>query len=404
MKNYEFCLIAVFLLCSYALLAQTPSIDPSKRCLYTQAEFSDQIYFFGNDPRVEQIVDEIIRATGIAKNFKVAAANIPSVAAVKDRSGNYLLYSLSYTRQLLPSNPDLLYTILAHEIGHFAREHKLDGKFRVTEESSADEFMGRALFQLRNFGSLYKVLQINRRAPFAYNYLYQNGMRDKIISNGWNTSDGIVKSNGNLGYLDNENNVEKLPLPLFTVKGCPRVHPFPIQGFTNCKTIKDIDQLLVRMLNTLGYEQKSYYYAPNGFAMLTSLEQIDRSGKPLLGVERWQDYPSVTGFDGIFDYLSSLVLPKKGYFRLFVFLVSDQNVDSQNGKLNAGDAKAWLREGGFWLPASIGDKLLTDNHRFSILIYEFEAPETTKKMKECCESLFTIKDHLNTSGIGNALK
>ncbi len=404
MKNLECFLTTGLLLFSLLVYSQSSSIDLSHRCGYTPAEFTDALYFFGNDPRVEQIVDQICRAAGIPKSFKVQGANVPSVAAIRDESGDYLLYSLSFTRELLDTKPLVLYAILTHEIGHFARDHHLDGRFRLKEESSADEFVGRTLFQLSNFSSLQQVRWAMQQVPFAYEQLYKNGMRDQIISNGWNTADGLVKSNSNLGYLDNETNVEKLPLPVFTLRGCPRSYQYPLENLKGCTKVKDLDKVLVNTLQKLGYEQLSYYSAPNGFALLTPVEQIDRNAAPLTGKERWQDYPSVGSFSGIFDYLSSLVLPKKGYFRLFVFLVSDQNAQREKGKLAAEDARAWLQEGAFWLPDAIGEKPLTSDHRFSILIYEFEAPETTKKLTEKCESLFTIKAHLDNSGIGGSLK
>ncbi|MCB0586683.1 MAG: hypothetical protein KDD06_15345 [Phaeodactylibacter sp.] len=385
--------------------AQPSDIDTSSHCIYTSLFFSGTPYLSESSPRIREIVDEICTAAGFSRNFEVVAASVGSVAAVKDGPRYYLLYSRYYTRTLLERNPVLLYAILAHEIGHIARRHTLDGRFRLSEESSADEFMGRVLYELKKVNSIDMAITLLREDNFAYAPIYPPGARERIIRNGWNSIDGLVRSEGNLGYFENEANLENLTLPVFEIKGCPRFYDFPRSYFQGCKTLKEADHLICRALDNMGYEQRRYYSLPNGFALLTPVEQINAEGIALQGQERWQDYPSSNDFDGILNYLRSLVLPKPGYFRLFAFAITDQPVKSTGGQFDKKQARDWLENGGFWLPELIGNKAFDSGYHAGVFVYEFEAPQTTKKLSErCYPSLLSVEGHLDRSGILQYIK
>ena len=382
-------------------------ISGSKTCHYTDTIASTDISFLGNDPRVVAMVNTICESAGISQDFKLEGGNVPSVSAVIDETGKYLFYSLFKARTLLDSDPKQLYLLLAHAIGHLNSDHQLEDAFRLKEESEADDFMGRALFGVNDFVSLDEVLMLLDQDQYIYTYLYPASlpeMRKNIIINGWKSEEGLVKAKDNLGYLDDLNVQKGLPLSPFVIKGCPKFHAIPLDLVSECKKVGDIDSILVADLSKLGYEKRSYYSAPNGFALLTAVEQIDQNGKPLQGKNRWVDYPSTNSMDSFFAYLSSLIFPQKGFFRLFVFLVSDEFLGRESGKLDARIAEEWLESGEYWLPNSVKNiPLNPSKHRFFLLIYEFEANTTDKKIKPICRQWLPIKKHLDNSGFENPL-
>ncbi len=52
--------------------------------------------------------------------------------------------------------------------------------------------------------------------------------------------------------------------------------------FQSAVQLADVDDILLKALRKCGYTDKSHYYVPNGFALVTRIEQIDENGVPLL--------------------------------------------------------------------------------------------------------------------------
>ncbi len=397
-------LFGFYFFCTGAsVVAQSLDIDLFHHCLYSVENFNDRLYSFGEEPRVKAMVAEICAVTGVEQDFEVVSATVPTVGAVRDSTKNYLLYSPLYAQRLLDENPRLLYVALAHEVGHFARNHRLDGKFRLKEETAADEFMGRALFHLPAFTSLPFSLELMGLESFAYDSLYAPRKRAEFVSAGWLAEEGLVRSNANLGYLDSKENQDALPIPAFKLHGCPRPFHFPQEVIASCETLADVDELLQVALQQLGYDRHGYFHVPNGFAILTPIEQINADGQALKGEDRWEDYPAGTDYQGILDYLSKLLRPREGYFRLFVFVVSDQNVPRESEKMDSGKAKDWLRSGGDRLPVQIGKDTVSSQHKASVFIYEFTASKAVQRIREYCENRLPVIDHLTKSGLEQAL-
>ncbi len=394
-----FCLVSIA-----PLPAQLTDVESLPHCFYTQQNLREDLYLMGEDERVDQIVSNICEAAGIERNFTLSAANVPTVALIRDESGDYLLYSMRFVRSLLEEAPELLYFVLAHEIGHLYHDHKLNGDFRLREESVADEFTGQLLYRLAQFSSREQVLFYGRQLSFTYAGLYPEGMRTQIIGNGWDRAEGIVRSNQQLAYLEEQKNRAGLPLPVFKIRGCPRFKDMAHQYLKQCGTLKDFDSMLTSALDRLGYEQRSYFGTPNGFALLTAVEQIDEEGSPLPGRQRWQDYPATKDFDGLMDYLSALILPRKGYFRLFVFLVADRNAERGEAELSSSSARAWLRAGGYRLPEEIGQLPVSSRHKCTVLLYEFEVPASDSSLEEHCDQFLSVRQHLDRSGLAKNLK
>lgn len=383
------------------------SADTKHHCIYKGSDLDSELYLLANDPQIDRIIDEICESVGINKDFIVLHATVSSVAAVETEGQYYLLYSKYYCSQLLNKNPYLLYAILAHEIGHIVRKHQLDGVFRINEESKADEWMGRALYKAKNINSLESILPAIKQEKFTYEMHFQNNLREKIIRGGYKSEDGLARSNGNLGYFENKTNIDQTSLPVFELRGCPQFQGLPIELFlkTTVLELRQVNEHLSAALNEMGYRQQRYYSVPNGFALLTPVEQITSDGIAIQGQGRWQDYPSVGAFHGVLDYLKAIVVPRSGYFRLFVFVVTNKGVKNQGGHVDRKQARDWLEEGGFWLPEPIAKLPFTKkDYHIGVFLYEFQSSQSTKKLEARCNPNFLpIHSHLLQSGIMDAL-
>ncbi len=378
------------------LAAQEPlQIDTTRRSLYSGVNFGTELYRFTRDETVEQMVEAICSAADRTRNFQVINANVPNVAAVWSGNTGYLLYNRRYFYENR-SNRTLLITILAHEIGHLLLDHQLNGRFRIREETGADEFAGQTLMRLDSLSGLEKVLGIIRAVPFSYPQVPWPE-REIALERGWKRAAALMQGPG---FGINAVNLEEVPLPRFQISGCPNRVALSPDQFSQCHTLGDVNATLCRALNARGYVQRGYFCVSGGFALVTAVEQFNPGGTSMGGEARWQDYPRRDNFTGILDYLYSVIFPEPARSRLFVFIVSDQAVlEYAPGCLNPADAPGWVRSGGDWLP----DYLAIKNYDVQespvrALVYEFKVPVSNLKMREECEPM-PILTHLQQSGI-----
>jgi len=168
----------------------------------------------------------------------------------------------------------------------------------------------------------------------------------------------------------------------------------------NYRTFAELDAQIRLVLDANGYSQKSYFQVPNGFALVTQLEQFNADGTSKTGDNRWADFPVQEDVKGIWDYLVSIIVPTPGYYRLFVFIVTDNEYNLASRRVSREEAESWMKEGLTRLPGKLGEKSTTTNHSLDILIYEFETPQTTKICTLKCSGAKDILTHLKKSGLG----
>jgi len=99
-----------------------------------------------------------------------------------------------------------------------------------------------------------------------------------------------------------------------------------VDTLTNVTKLGDVDSLITANLSKSGYQFRpnKYFYTPNGFALVTQIEQIDCEGKPLDKAKRWA--VNISEFEkdfNLIDYLRSLSVEKDGRYRIFAFVVTD---------------------------------------------------------------------------------
>jgi hypothetical protein len=179
----------------------------------------------------------------------------------------------------------------------------------------------------------------------------------------------------------------------------------PKAVFKNRKVLGDVASKLSIALDAKGYAQQSFFSVPNGFALVTQLEQYNvKDGSVRKGNTRWLDYPAREPYSGLFDYLTSIVMPQKGYFRLFVFVVTDQPFGGTEPPVSMLEASAWLSEGFNKLPNLIAGMPFEAAYDVTALVYEFEVPESNRKPVQRCPSpRFNAKTHLQKAGIAAKL-
>ncbi len=171
---------------------------------------------------------------------------------------------------------------------------------------------------------------------------------------------------------------------------------------TILKSLGDVNAKLVSALRGNGYLERSYYAVPDGFALVTRLEQIkaDGTSKPPPG--RWSlESPRATEFT-LRDYLRALLTADPGNFRVIVFIISDVPFPQAPGQTSYGETIMWLKGGLNVLPMEIANKPYSKTFAFTVLIYEFEK-DKGKDPKLNQPSRLDAHTHLGKSGIWAAL-
>lgn len=134
----------------------------------------------------------------------------------------------------------------------------------------------------------------------------------------------------------------------------------------------DAAERLERALFASGYEEFSYFHIPQGFAVVTRLEQFYPDGRPKEAPARWVARLEPQPIFSLASYLKALFTAQKGYYRILVFFVTAAPINQGGKEVSRDEAAAWLHGGANMLPSSIGTLALTKDHYCMAFIYEFE--------------------------------
>lgn len=386
---------------SFSFAQELLNVDAQKRCVYSGKMMDAELYRFPNNEKVTQMVKEIRELSEAENNFELVQTNVENVSAVMAKGKRYLLYSLDFIEK---GSSLEIYGALSHEIGHHTNGHTFNENRRKIEETEADVFMGFILSK-KGFSQL-QITGFLNKMPSSYNIL--NKERNENVYIGYNKANISIEINSNDNSLpwdnDDKSNSSWLPMPRFPFPppSCYSRFEIPSTVFNNMKLLGDVDNKLRSALDNKGYTQRSYFYVPNGFALVTQLEQYNAKDATIRNDgTRWLDYPKQEGFSGIMSYISSFIMPNKGYFRLFVFIVTNEPFGGSKQKVSKSEASAWLNQGFNKLPNAIKNAPYTEGYAVTVLVYEFEVPESNRKAKQVCPTpLFDAQTHLKQAGIG----
>lgn len=166
----------------------------------------------------------------------------------------------------------------------------------------------------------------------------------------------------------------------------------------NLNKLNDVKEFLQRGL--ANYQAFQYYSVPGGFTLVTPLEQIESNGVPKKDPPRWTIKTDLAQDFSIMKYLSALFMGNKGYYRVLVFMVTNQVPSFNNNR--SGQTILNLPGGKPDLPLEIGEQRWTPEHRCYILIYEFEQKKSGTKplfVKPGMSSISFNKHFANTPEI-----
>ncbi len=166
--------------------------------------------------------------------------------------------------------------------------------------------------------------------------------------------------------------------------------------------VGDIAARVQSALAAAGYSEVSFYNVPDGFVIVTRLEQIERDGTAKSGAERWN--VEAPGQDDSFflKVLKGMAGATSGNYRLFIFVVSTDDRAPTAAEPSYGDAKLWFLRGSAALTAETASRPVTAGHRMSVLVYEFEAI-TRQKVLARAPGLLTCEAHLVKAGLWDGL-
>jgi hypothetical protein len=167
--------------------------------------------------------------------------------------------------------------------------------------------------------------------------------------------------------------------------------------FANCKTLEDADQIILNAIDHCRYDDHSYYAIPDGFALVTKVEEMNQDGSSVLGNDRFRVNRGLSMT--IFDWFA----PRRGYFRVFAFLVTDSSFKATKKPVSVDEAEGWVTQGVNVLPDEIGGEAFSDDYRCTVIVYEFNAPDANVQLQLINPPRLTANTHLDKSNISRFL-
>ena len=136
-------------------------------------------------------------------------------------------------------------------------------------------------------------------------------------------------------------------------------------------TLADVADKFEKAMKLAGYQQRSYYSVPRGFALAAQFEHIRADGTPLPGEDRWRVGTPRLGNLSLLAFIQALARAPAGIYRAIVFVVTDAPWTQSAATPSEAQIMAWAGSGASALPAAIGNLPYGANYRAHALIYEF---------------------------------
>lgn len=166
------------------------------------------------------------------------------------------------------------------------------------------------------------------------------------------------------------------------------------------------DHLEEAALQGQGYTQLSYYGVPDGFALVTQIEQITEDGRPAPPPGRWEaelQPVSLANFS-LENYLKALVMARRGYYRVIVFVATPQPfAEDLRRRLSRDEAENLFHSGLSKLPATLRPVAYGGDYNLTAMIYEFEQQVPGRPAITRNSSPVTGEMHLKQAMILSAL-
>ncbi len=391
-------LLAILLLFTLAPLSaqQYLDINTSHKCIFHGTEMDEELYSFPTDVDVmDRLVATILKDGGeLEKNFTIIQTNVVNVTAVVDGNKRYLLWSQDFIAQ---ASTIEAFASVAHAVAHLVNEHTFRPENAKAEAQEADFFMGYILALAGNDKNqvLSYLQKLNHKATCQHSF---NNYKD--VLRGHKKGDDYLKLK-QFGPYDNDPSLlafQKAAFP-FPPPECHTSHEFPNSSFSDCFSLGQVAHKIKQRLDAKDYPSK-FMSVPNGFAIVSQLEQYNTDGSIMHGLaNRWTAIPPHESFSLSWNYFKSLIYPRRGHLRLFVFIITNQNYSSDKKMVSRKDATAWFSQAINRLPKQIASESFNSDYSVSALVYEFEVPESNHRAKQSCPTRYQAKEHLRLSGL-----
>ena len=165
----------------------------------------------------------------------------------------------------------------------------------------------------------------------------------------------------------------------------------------------DVADRLQFALEEAGYTESSFLSVPEGFAIVTRIEQMLSDGQSMGGSARWDPRLTPRNLFSLAAYLRALLTANPGRYRIVVFVVTATPFSQRETKVTVDVAGDWLRSGFNRLPPAVGIKRYSDDHRCTALIYEFERKTADDEPRLRSPSSLTARKHLEKARLWHLL-
>ena len=391
--------VTILCLGSFLNAQELLDINIKNRCIYNGTAMDEELYSFSPESKeMESRVREILKLGGGLKiNFYLIETNVENVSAVIDGNKRFLLWSQDF---FLNASAIEKIGMTAHEMAHHLNHHKLTPEQQEKEEAEADFFMGYVFASTQYTKEDIKAFL--KKMPLSGDIGFNQKRFDNIMSG---FKKGIASYS--LAYDDTGSasmqNFLKAQFP-FPPPECHTSYEIPYDYFQYCYNLGNVSKKITRSLDEKQYPYR-YMSVPNGFAIVTQMEQYKDDGNILNGsTYRWVDYPPQESFALSWNYFKSLIYPKKGHLRLFVFIVTSQNYSSNKKRVSKEDAESWLSQGVNRLPKGVASEPFNSDYSVSFLTYEFEVPESNHQVRQSCPCRYQATEHFTITGLRNLIK
>jgi len=161
----------------------------------------------------------------------------------------------------------------------------------------------------------------------------------------------------------------------------------------------EVGEQLTKALVQAGYSEYSFYSAPGGFALVSRLERLREDGTAAPEGLRFLQPGAEEPFS-LTTYISRLFFAPTGYYRLIVFVVTDQPFTTDATRtIQAEEASRLLRSGANRLPDAYRSFDFSPAHGVTALVYEFRKEPDDRDVKTLDPGRFDGREHLQRAGI-----
>jgi hypothetical protein len=172
-------------------------------------------------------------------------------------------------------------------------------------------------------------------------------------------------------------------------------------GGPGLKKLGEVDTKILAALTQLGYVQRAHYWIPNGYVLITRVEQIGKDGVAKPEPYRFSD--QLPSPDSVTSYLGGLFTSRPGYFRIIAFVITKGAFNDNGPPLNLSDAFELLR-GPAALPAPVAAQAVPQGAEVTALIYEYQKATVDSETPAVpIHSTVSARTHLERAGLWQLL-